>query len=39
MARGLLWNALDLSGALYNRGFKGRIFPDFNLIDRTGYLC
>ncbi len=41
MARGLLGNALDLSGALYNRWFQGKDLPDFNLdSDRGyGYLC
>ena len=36
-----LGNALDLSGALYERWFKGEALPDFNLDSDRGYgfLC
>ena len=36
-----LGNALDLSGALYERWFKGEPLPDFNLDSDRGYgfLC
>jgi hypothetical protein len=41
MVEGLLGNALDLSGALYERWSRGDVLPDFNLdADRGyGYLC
>jgi hypothetical protein len=41
MSRGLLGNALDLSGAMYERWFQRKSLPDFNLdSDRGyGYLC
>jgi hypothetical protein len=41
LGKGTLGNALDLSGALYDRWFQGQPLPDFNLdADRGyGYLC
>ena len=41
IGRQTLGNALDLSGALYDRWFQGTRLPDFNLdADRGyGYLC